>query len=598
MTLATPLGLLALAAIPAIIVIHIFRRRYPVRTIAGLFLWQTGLQTPAGGGRPERLPVTPSLLLECLAALALSLMLAGARCGPAADVDHLIVLLDDSASMAARNSRGESARDRAVRDISGVFDGLARTARVTLVRSGDRPAVIAGPATSVPDARAALERWQPKARHHSLANGMRLSRELAARAGRVMVVSDVVPDGDTPAGVRWKAVGEPAPNVGIIAAERTLVPEKGEGLLLLTIGNYSDAAQSRTLTVIAAEREVSRTNVVAPPGVSSLRVPLPPGLGAVRATLSDDALLRDNEVVLVEPIPRLVAVDNELRDGRGRDALIRALSGIADITRSDKGHLQFVESDATDARREAGAWRVAFGPPPAAMRGDGAPNDFIGPFVLEKRHPLLLGVTLDGVVWTNAWPLRPSAGRPLASAADRPLLADVTEPGLPTSLLFNLDLETTNLVRSPDWPILVSNLVEAARQNLPGPERWNYRVGEWVRVLLDAAPKGRVVLRTAGSERTLPLSRTLEFAAPETGGLLEIVEDSKTLVALGTNFLDEQESDLQSRGKGEGGADAVRTAGHLESSSVSDPLFWILLGTVVVAVLANWCLPGVERRIA
>jgi len=599
MTFATPLGLLALAAIPAIIIIHIFRRRYPVRTIAGLFLWQTGLQTPAGGGRPERLPVTPSLLLECLAALALALMLAGARCAPAADVDHLVVLLDDSASMAARNTSGESARDRAVRDITSVFDGLARTARVTLVRSGDRPAVLAGPATSVPDARAALERWQPKARHHSLVNGLRLSRELAARAGRVMVVSDVALDGDAPAGLRWKAVGEPAQNVGIIAAERTLVPGKGQGLLLLTVGNYSDAEQSRTLTVMAAQREVSRTSVAAPPGVSSVRVPLPPGLGAVRVTLSDDALLRDNEVVLVEPIPRLVAVDNELRDGRGRDALIRALSGVADVTTSDKGHLQFVESDAADAPRDPGAWRVAFGPPPASMRGDGAATDFIGPFVLEKRHPLLLGVTLDGVVWTKAWPLRPSTARPLASAADRPLLADVTAPGLPTSLLFNLDLETTNLVRSPDWPILVSNLVEACRQNLPGPERWNYRVGEWVRVRLDALPTGRrLVIRTAGSERTLPLSRTLEFAAPETGGLLEIVEDGKTLLALGTNFLDERESDLQSRGKGEGGAYAARNAGSLEASRVADPLFWILLGTVVIAILANWCLPGVERRIA
>ena len=27
------------------------------------------------------------------------------------------------------------------------------------------------------------------------------------------------------------------------------------------------------------------------------------------------------------------------------------------------------------------------------------------------------------------------------------------------SLLFNLDLQTTNLVRSPDWPILVSNVI-------------------------------------------------------------------------------------------------------------------------------------------
>ena len=607
MTFATPLGLLALASIPAIIVIHIFRRRYPVRTIAGLFLWQTGLQAPAGGGRPERLPVTPSLLLECLGALALSLMLAGARCAPAADVDHLVVLLDDSASMAAQNVRGESARDRAIREIRSEIDARARTARITLVRSGDRPTVLAGPATSGPDARAALERWQPKARHHTLATGLRLSRELAGRSGRLMVVSDVVPEGDLPAGVRWKAVGEPLQNVGIIAAERTIVPEKGQGLLLLTVGNYSDAEQSRTLTVVTADREVSRTKVAAPPGVSSLRLPLPPGLPAVRVTLSADALRRDNEVVLVEPLPRLVAVDNELRDGRGRDALVRALAGIADVTlvgrslrpgTSDNGHLQFIESDAFDTPRAPGVWRVAFGPPPVPMRGEGTPTDFIGPFVLEKRNPLLLGVTLDGVVWTKAWPLRPSSGHPLASAADRPLLADVSTPGLPTSLLFNLDLETTNLVRSPDWPILVSNLVEACRQSLPGPERWNYRVGEWVRVRLDAVPKGRLAVRTADGERTMPLSRTLEFAAPEGGGLLEITEEGKTLVALGTNFLDEQESDLRTRGPGEGGTFATRTAGSMETGATSDPLFWILLGTVVAAILANWCLPGVERRIA
>jgi hypothetical protein len=597
-TFATPLGLLALVSIPTIIVIHIFRRRYPVRTIAGLFLWQTAVQTPAGGGRPERLPITPGLLLECMAALALSLMLAGARCAPAGDVEHLVVLLDDSASMSARNGNGEPARDRAAREVTAQVDGMSRTARVTLVRSGERPAVLAGPATSGPGAREALERWQPRAPHHSLATGLRLARELAGRSGRLMVVSDVMPEDEAPAGVLWKAVGQPVANVGIIAAERTILPEKGQGLLLLTLGNYSEAEQSRTLTVVANGREVSRTTVTAPSGVSAVRLPLPPGLPAVQVTLSDDALRRDNEVVLVEPRPRLVAVDNELRDGRGRDALARALSGVVDVTSSDNGHLQFLESDAFDTPRQPGVWRVAFGAPPAHLRGDGQPEDFIGPFVLEKRHPLLLGVTLNGVVWTKAWPLRSSSGRPLASAADRPLLADVTAPGLPTSLLFNLDLETTNLIRSPDWPILVSNLIELTRQSLPGPERWNYRVGEWVRVRLDAAPKSQLLVKTASGERTMPVSRSLEFTAPEGGGLLQILADGKTAVELGTNFLDEQESDLRGRTSGQGGAFAPRTAGTMEAGVVSDPLFWILLVTAAAAMLANWCLRGMDRRLA
>ena len=38
MIFATPWGLLALLAIPGIIAIHLFRRRFPVRPVAGLFL--------------------------------------------------------------------------------------------------------------------------------------------------------------------------------------------------------------------------------------------------------------------------------------------------------------------------------------------------------------------------------------------------------------------------------------------------------------------------------------------------------------------------------------------------------------------------------
>ena len=112
MIFTTPLGLLALLSVPAIVAIHLFRRRFPPRQVAGLFLWQSARQVPQGGGRLDRLPITASLLLECLAALALSLILAGARLSSATVNDHLVVLLDDSASMSARSASGERARDR------------------------------------------------------------------------------------------------------------------------------------------------------------------------------------------------------------------------------------------------------------------------------------------------------------------------------------------------------------------------------------------------------------------------------------------------------------------------------------------------------
>ena len=64
MIFTAPLGLLALLAIPAIIAIHLFRRRFPPRSVAGLFLWQVVQQTPQGGGKVTKLPITASLILR------------------------------------------------------------------------------------------------------------------------------------------------------------------------------------------------------------------------------------------------------------------------------------------------------------------------------------------------------------------------------------------------------------------------------------------------------------------------------------------------------------------------------------------------------
>jgi hypothetical protein len=602
MTFATPLGLIALASIPAIIAIHLFRRRFPPRPIAGLFLWQMGRHVPEGGGRVDRPPITASLLLECLAALALSLILAGARLSSASEAHHLVVLLDDSASMGARNGTGESPRDRGVRRVLSEIDRLESTGRVTLVVSGERPSVIAGPAGLPAAARAALESWQPRAAHHSLEMGLRLARELAGRTSRLMIVSDTTPgvrgEGEV-TGALWIAVGQPLANVGIIAAERTISPEQGQGTALLTLGNYSDAAQSRRIRIVAGDTEVSSTEVSAPPGASTVKLPLAAGLPTVRISLADDALTRDNEVVLVEPRPNLVAIENRLPAGRGHDALERAIASLSNVTRSESGHLQFTTTDALETALAGSVWRAAFGRPPDRLLAAGTSQDFIGPFVIEKRNPLLAGVRLAGVVWTGAWPLAPSAGHPLVSADERPIVTDVTGATDATTLLFNLDLERTNLIRAPDWPILVSNLVEMRRQSLPGPERWNYRVGEWIRIRLGHESKAPLRMRIAGRERTLPAGRNIELVAPASGGLLEIFEGEQRLFEIGVNFLDETESDLRSAtARVSGGFVEHDAVARAESGPWSDPLFWILLVTAAAALLVNWSVPAVERRIA
>ncbi len=98
-------------------------------------------------------------------------------------------------------------------------------ARITLIRSGDRPAILAGPAVvhrrSPAGARRAGRRRRRIIRWRS---DVRLARELAGRTGTLMVMSDMpaAPRGEPHfEGGVWVALGEPVENVGITAAQRT-----------------------------------------------------------------------------------------------------------------------------------------------------------------------------------------------------------------------------------------------------------------------------------------------------------------------------------------------------------------------------------------
>jgi hypothetical protein len=385
----------------------------------------------------------------------------------------------------------------------------------------------------------------------------------------------------------WVAVGEPLANDGITAAQRTISPQEGKGAVSLTLANFSDSQTRRRLTLKTENKELMVRDIDLAPGTSSVTLPLPPGLPAVKVSLNDDALLRDNEVTLVEPRPQEVGVENHLPEGRGRVALSKALGSLSGITLAEHGHLAFIPASELDRPAAPGVWRVGFGHAPATLSAPGEARDFIGPFVPEKRDPLMEGITLAGVVWTGASPLAPGV-HPLVSAGDQPLIVMLGQRP-ESGILFNLDLDRTNLVRAPDWPILISNLVEMRRQSLPGPDRWNYRIGEWVRVRLGRDPKGPLRFRCGGIERALPAGRTVEFAAPSPGGLLQILEGDDVLFELGVNFLDEDETNLRAKSTSEiGKFDNASRGLRSENGPASDPLFWVLVVIGGLAIILNW----------
>ena len=79
MYIANPIGLIALLALPAIVWLHVYRPRRPVRRVAGVFLWGTRT-TPSGeNGRPRPWWSHSSVWLDFLAGLVLVMLAVDVR---------------------------------------------------------------------------------------------------------------------------------------------------------------------------------------------------------------------------------------------------------------------------------------------------------------------------------------------------------------------------------------------------------------------------------------------------------------------------------------------------------------------------------------
>ena len=222
MMFTNPIGLLGLLAVPAVLVMHLFRRRLQRRSVAGLFLWAEQRLTADAGRKRSRLLQTRSLWFEMLAALMAALWLAGPVFGDP-DARHVVIVLDNSASMTAVVD-GSSARDRAIALLEARVAKLSASDRISVVRTGRRPKVLLGPAAPPGELALGLSEWAPSQPGHSVTQTAQFARELAGTQGSVWWVSDRGLDVQ-PAGISVCAVGQAAPNAAIASVTRYMVED-------------------------------------------------------------------------------------------------------------------------------------------------------------------------------------------------------------------------------------------------------------------------------------------------------------------------------------------------------------------------------------
>jgi hypothetical protein len=608
--LNNPWGLLALLSIPAILAVHLFRQRFPERMTAGTHLWASLTEIRQAGRRLDRLPLSRSLLFELLAAVAVTIVLCRPQFQPAEQAMHLVVVLDDSASMLSEPPGRPSFVNAAIETIEERSTSPDAKVVLTVLLTGPRPVMLAGPSVSFPEASESLQQWRPTATKHDPAAALDLAHQLADETGQVLFVTDSQPE--TTDAIDYVSVGRSIDNVGFTASRFNLATQTGPATVFLRVRNFCKLSANVDIRINSVNAvpatgdenendpsaEIDRRSIpIAPDSAASVEVPLPAGCTHVvaRLTARQDALSLDNTVELLRPPERTIRYGFDLpTDDFRRLAVVRVLESIDFATLSETADAHIVFGTLKTKTIGPDQWVVSLAEP--REPGSDGTVDISGPYVTDRRSPIMTGVTFDGVISAGIGPVEGLF--PLISSGDRVLFGQRTQSNGQPAWYLNLDLNRSTLIDSPDWPILLSNIVTQRRSILPGLERRNFRLGENVQFRnRQPAPDSpaewtlaRQVDGTTDNSPTTPITagRQIDIGPHllKSPGVYEIHSGETLIDRFAVNFHNAAESNLQSLTPGESILSAPSELATLDS-----PFTWVTilaLGCGLLAIVANW----------
>lgn len=581
--LTFPLALLGLTSIPALAAVYWLRNRYRQQVVSSLMLWGDHREAREGGRRVQRLQLPLLFLLEALILLLLVLAATDPQVRWTSDARPLVVVLDDSYSMLAGGTNSaRSQAEKALRDELNHSRGS-----VSLIAAGPQPQVLGAALERRPEVDDALKLWRCHWPEASLTAAINLAAHLGGPRARVLVLTDTAAPRDflnEDGRVRWIATGKSRRNLALVTAARTR--HESIDRCLLEVSNLSDAATRADLAL----RPVGASTTSSPLRTWSLELPargtqrivfeLPTTTGALQATLPEDDLLIDNTAFLPPPIHKRVRVKLDIGNWKIGSPIEQALeaTGRCEIVESNPDLL--ITDRAATPSPASRAWTLRL------HTGGEDAQAYVGPFVLDRRHPMTTGLSLDGVIW-GARETVTLPGQALITAGNIPLLTQIGRPESALQLHLQLQRDLSTLLQSPDWPALWWNLIHWRSSELPGPARSLLRVGQMASYLQSpsstAAPQ-RVA--PDGTTRTLTLTDQRASWMIDTPGIYRVISspDSTTSSAqeIYANVGDAAESDLTSRSTVAQGQWTTDARGLSAYRSAAWVLLLLAIGSVVL----------------
>lgn len=347
MSFLGPLALLGLLTVPAILLLHLLRQRREPMAISSLLFWR-GLEQKREGGLPRRLPLTLMLLLQLLAAIALTLGLARPALSFLLDQPRqTIFILDMTTSMTAVDVPSADPLDDPVRRfdaarqlIEAHVQAMDDDDSFAVVSLGPRPQILlTGDGQQKTQALLVLDNLVAGATGADLPAALTLVNGLvdADRPSQIFVLTDsntvehvepqLLPAMLAP--VDWQVIPNPSPssadksNQALLNVSTRRLPD-GRHRIFARIVNYGDQRVIRTLRLFGDDVVTHEDLVEIEPEASVAKVWTLSAQTetAVLEIVEPDLLLLDNrtELLLQGTVRHRVLLLSETPD-----ALARAL---------------------------------------------------------------------------------------------------------------------------------------------------------------------------------------------------------------------------------------------------------------------------------
>ncbi|HEX7009819.1 MAG TPA: VWA domain-containing protein, partial [Phycisphaeraceae bacterium] len=454
-----PLALVGLASVPALAAIYWLRNRYRRQVVSSLILWLDQREAREGGRRLQRVQTPLVFFLELLALLGLTLAATDPRLPLAQDRRPVIVVLDDSYSMQAGGD--DSPRQRA---LAAMRKGLGEGSTARFILAGAQPQVMGDPIEVGQASESLLGRWRCESARADLGRAVALAGELGGPRARVLVLTDHAPtDEEAVRGrVRWLAFGQPRPNLAFVNAVRSAHADGQR--VLLELANLADTPASTKLSLGSQQRTLELM-----PGqtqrfwfdVSQDQAPFHASLG------NADALAIDNTVTLLPEAERKLRVRLAISDADLQRLVRGALEATGRVELVEFGPELLVTDRDETLSPSPECWL-------ARLIVEEEADAFLGPFVLDRAHPLTQGLILDGVIWAaqQDWE---TPGMPVIAAGNTPLVTDVEHSDGRHDLRIRVQPKLSTLQDTPNFPALWWNLVDWRLAHTPGLRRANVR---------------------------------------------------------------------------------------------------------------------------